>query len=397
MRHLWLFFCYVFIGCSVDEQVNTDEYTDDLPTVDVHLSTDLEYLSKQEYSIGTVQIQDDVHELFSTKIELRGRGNTTWSFPKKPFQLKFKYPNEVLSMASARKWIFLPHYSDKSMLRTELAFNLSRYSSLDWTSDSKFIELTVNEEYLGVYQIVERIEAVDNRVNNGQGFVLEVNRPNRIKSDDVYFKSNYHHYIIKQPEVAIDDSNYLLIENYILSIEQIIFSESFPDTPDSYEDLIDVESFVDWFIIHEITKNSESAWSSSCYLNYVPGEKLNMGPVWDFDLSLGNNYNARSVEGFAIKDAGWYAQLFKDSLFVHLVKKRFEYFYENKTAFLNEIDADEAYLDFAQKRNFIKWPILGVWVWPNAVAFTEYDDEVEYLKHWFEDRMDWLDKAIDDL
>ena len=397
MRRVLLFFCCVFIGCSVNEPVNNNEYNVELPTISVQTNTDLEYLSKEEYSSGTIHIDDNEYELQQTPIELRGRGNTTWSFPKKPFQLKFENASEVLGMANARKWIFLAHYSDKSMLRTEFAFNLSRYSNLNWTPESKFIEFILNQEYLGVYQVVEKIEAEENRVNNGQGFLLEVNRPNRIGPTDIYFQSHHHHYTIKQPDVVIGDVNYTLIQDYIETVEDIIFSESFPNTTQSYADLINVDSFVDWFIIHEITKNAESAWSSSCYLNYVPGEKLNMGPVWDFDLSLGNNYNDRSAEGFVIKEKGWYAQLFKDSVFVNQVKSRFDYFYENKGEFLSQIDASAAYLNEAQERNFVKWPILGVWVWPNAVAFTQYDHEIAYLKNWFEERMDWLDIAIDDL
>lgn len=396
-RIVLLFFCCMFIGCSDYEPSSGNEFKEELPVVSVQLNTDLEYLSKEEYSSGTIKIEDDFYELLQSSIELRGRGNTTWSFPKKPFQLKFENPKEVLGMSDARKWIFRAHYSDKSLLRTEVAFSLSRYSRLNWTPESKFIELIFNQEYFGVYQVVEKIEAVANRVNNGQGFLLEVNRPNRIGPTDIYFQSHYYHYTIKQPDVGIGDVNYTLIQDYIETVEDIIFSESFPNTTQSYADYIDIDSFVDWFIIHEITKNAESAWSSSCYLNYVPGEKLNMGPVWDFDLSLGNNYNDRSVEGFVIKEQGWYAQLFKDSAFVHGVKNRFDYFYENKSELINEIDANAAYLDEAQKRNFVKWPILGVWVWPNAVAFTEYNNEVTYLKDWIEERMDWLHIAIDDL
>ena len=161
----------MFIGCSDYEPSSGNEFKEELPVVSVQLNTDLEYLSKEEYSSGTIKIEDDFYELLQSSIELRGRGNTTWSFPKKPFQLKFENPKEVLGMSDARKWIFLAHYSDKSLLRTEVAFSLSRYSRLNWTPESKFIELIFNQEYFGVYQVVEKIEAVANRVNNGQGFL----------------------------------------------------------------------------------------------------------------------------------------------------------------------------------------------------------------------------------
>ena len=394
-----LIFSYFLIGCAGEYSPAVTSYEDEIPIVYIQLINELDYLSKEEYSKGTLQIEstNENFQLGPKKVKLRGRGNTTWSFPKKPFQLKFEEPFEVLGMASARKWLLMAHYSDKSLLRTELAFDLSRTSDLDWTSDSRFVELIINEEYLGLYQLVEKIEATPNRVNSGQGFVLEVNRPNRQGPEDVIFESNLHEYTIKDPEVTYGDVEFELIKDYIKTCEDALFGPDFRDSILGYRRYIDVHSFVDWFIIHEITKNSESAWSSSCYLNYVPGEKLKMGPIWDFDLSLGNNYAARSAEGFVIKGADWYNRLFQDSNFVALVKVRFNHFYAQKDQFITGINQHASDIEGAQERNFVKWPILGVWVWPNAVSFTEYDHEVDYLSDWFSDRMDWLAIAIEDL
>ena len=394
-----LIFCYLLIGCAGEYSPPLTSYEDEIPIVYIQLNNELDYLSKEEYSKGTLQIEttNENFQLRPKKVKLRGRGNTTWSFPKKPFQLKFEEPFEVLGMASAEKWLLLAHYSDKSLLRTELAFDLSRTSELDWTSDSRFVELIINEEYLGLYQLVEKIEATPNRVNSGQGFVLEYNRPGRLGTDDVYFESNFHFYTIKEPEVIVGDSQFELIREYIISAENALYGPDFKDSITGYRNYLDEDSFVDWYIVHEITKNRESAWGSSCYMNYVPGEKLKMGPVWDFDRSLGNDYRSRSTEGFVIKSAGWYNRLFQDSNFVETVKDRFDHFYSQKDQFITSIDQHASNIEGAQQRNFVKWPILGVWVWPNAVSFTEYDNEVSYLSDWFSDRMDWLDGAIKDL
>lgn len=394
-----LIFCYLLIGCASEYSPVVASNEDEIPIVYIQLDNELDYLSKEEYSKGTLQIESAIEnfQLGPKEVKLRGRGNTSWSFPKKPFQLKFDEPLEVLGMLGAKKWLLMAHYSDKSILRTELAFDLGRESELDWTSGSRFVELIINEEYLGLYQLVEKIEAAPNRVNSGQGFVLEVNRPNRQGSADVIFESNFHEYTIKDPGVVNGDVEFELIKNYIKTCEEALFGPDFKDSIVGYKAFIDITSFVDWYIIHEITKNSESAWSSSCYLNYVPGEKLNMGPIWDFDLSLGNNYADRSSEGFAIKGAGWYSRLFQDSNFVETVKDRFDHFYSQKDQFIAMINQQASDIEGAQQRNFVKWPILGVWVWPNAVSFTEYDHEVSYLSDWFSDRMDWLDGAIKDL
>ena len=394
-----LIFCYLLIGCAGEYSPAVTTYEDEIPIVYIQLNNELDYLSKEEYSKGTLQIEstNENFQLGPKKVKLRGRGNTTWSFPKKPFQLKFEEPFEVLGMASARKWLLLAHYSDKSLLRTELAFDLSRTSGLDWTSDSRFVELIINEEYLGLYQLVEKIEATPNRVNSGQGFVLEYNRPGRLGTDDVYFESNFHFYTIKEPEVIVGDSQFELIREYIISAENALYGPDFKDSITGYRNYLDEDSFVDWYIVHEITKNAESAWGSSCYMNYVPGEKLKMGPIWDFDRSLGNDYRSRSTEGFVIKGAGWYNRLFQDSNFVALVKVRFNHFYAQKDQFIADMNQHASFIEGAQERNFVKWPILGVWVWPNAVSFTEYDHEVDYLSDWFSDRMDWLAIAIEDL
>ena len=394
-----LIFCYLLIGCAGEYSPAVTTYEDEIPIVYIQLNNELDYLSKEEYSKGTLQIEstNENFQLGPKKVKLRGRGNTTWSFPKKPFQLKFEEPFEVLGMASARKWLLMAHYSDKSLLRTELAFDLSRTSDLDWTSDSRFVELIINEEYLGLYQLVEKIEATPNRVNSGQGFVLEYNRPGRLGTDDVYFESNFHFYTIKEPEVIVGDNQFELIREYIISTENVLYGPDFKDSITGYRNYLDEDSFVDWYIVHEITKNHESAWGSSCYMNYVPGEKLKMGPVWDFDPSLGNDYRSRSTEGFVIKNAGWYNRLFQDSNFVETIKDRFDHFYSQKDQFIADMNQHASDIEGAQQRNFVKWPILGVWVWPNAVSFTEYNHEVSYLSDWFSDRMDWLAIAIEDL
>ena len=394
-----LIFYFFLVGCAREFSPVETSQKHEIPVVYVQLNNDLEYVSKEEYSSGTLQIEsaNENYRFGPSPVKLRGRGNTSWSFPKKPFQLKFNEPFEIFGMPGSKKWLLMAHYSDKSLLRTELAFDMSRESDLDWTSDSRFVELIINEEYLGLYQLVEKIEATPNRLNSGQGFVLEVNRPNRQGPDDIVFESNFHEYTIKDPEVVYGDVEFELIKDYIMTCEEALFGPDFKDSILGYQSYIDVNSFVDWYIIHEITKNSESAWSSSCYLNYLPGEKLKMGPVWDFDLSLGNNYGARSTEGLVIKGAGWYSRLFQDSNFVEIVKDRFDYFYSQKNQFIATIDQHASDIDAAQERNFIKWPILGVWVWPNAAAFTEYEHEVSYLSDWFSDRMDWLDGAIEDL
>jgi hypothetical protein len=124
-----------------------------------------------------------------------------------------------------------------------------------------------------------------------------------------------------------------------------------------------------------------------------------MGPVWDFDISLGNiNYNNNeTTNGFWIKNAIWYSRLFEDPNFVSKVKSRFNYFYDNRHLFQEHINSNSSYLNKSQERNFYKWPILGKYIWPNNYYFSTYDEEVLHLKEWFNERLEWLNDNINEL
>jgi len=160
-----------------------------------------------------------------------------------------------------------------------------------------------------------------------------------------------------------------------------------------------MDSFIDWYLISEITKNQDSKDYSSMYLNVIPGEKIKMGPLWDFDLAFGNvDYSeCEFPEGFWVKDHAWYSRLFEDPDFVALVKARFAYYRNNQDYILDKIDYYADYLSLAQEENNDKWNTIGVYVWPNPVVYNTYEEEVSHLKNWYTTRMDWLDIAINNL
>jgi hypothetical protein len=172
-----------------------------------------------------------------------------------------------------------------------------------------------------------------------------------------------------------------------------------PIGAEGYAEYIDVDSFVDWFLISEITKNVDSMFFSSMFLNLMPGEKIKMGPLWDFDLSFGNvDYaDSRYAEGWWVKYHPWYERLFQDPAFVEKVKTRFAYFRSNQDFILNKIDTYAEQLQWAQLENNNKWQTIGQFVWPNPVVFDTHQEEVDHLKEWYVNRMNWLDSALDSL
>ena len=385
------------------------KYFTGLPVISINTDNNEEITSKENYVKGSIDIYGtNNYEDLVSNIKIRGRGNSTWvKFPKKPYQIKFDDKESMLGMAPDKKWILLANYSDKTLLRNEIAFELGRLSNLDWTPESQFVELFINNLYQGTYQITQKVEESSNRVNIGDnGFLLEVDHLNRLDDDDVYFTTDRYPstesylFNIKEPKVDYNDEKFIFIKNYITDVENILFSDDFKDPIDGYRKYIDVESFVDWYIINELTKNNDAAFVTSVYMDIVPNDKLKMGPIWDFDIAMGNiNYNGNENPfGFWIKNnASWVNRLFQDDYFVNVVKERFKYFTQNKNLILGKIVENANRLDDAQTENFQKWDILGMYVWPNNVYFGTYKEEVNYLHTWLLLRWDWMSNAISNL
>jgi hypothetical protein len=320
--------------------------------------------------------------------------------PKKPYQMKLASKREFLDMENDKKWLFLAEYADKTMLRNQIAFEMGYLSTLDWTTDAEFAEVFLNQNYIGTYHITQKVEEGSDRVNIGDtGFLLEIDQLERLDPDDVYFQSDMFLINIKEPELVEGDSQYLYISGLVNEFEQALYSNQFADPVNGYQKYIDLESFIDWYLISEITKNVDSRFFSSIYFNVIPGEKIKMGPLWDFDLAFGNvDYaDPEFPEGFWIKQNPWYERLFQDPNFVRQVQERFTYFNNNRAFLLAKVDEYAENLQYAQAENDAKWQTIGVYVWPNPVVLDTYDEEVARLKSWFNTRMDWLDNALNQL
>ena len=159
-----------------------------------------------------------------------------------------------------------------------------------------------------------------------------------------------------------------------------------------------MDSFVDWYLINEISKNNDAIFFTSCYMHYAPGGKLCMGPLWDFDLAFGNaNYDMTNADpkGWWIKNVRWYTRLFEDPVFVARVKERYNHFYSNLEVILNEINDCANYLQYSTVENNNKWNILYNYTVPNVSILGIYENEVQYLKSWLMNRMDWMKAQFD--
>ena len=393
------------LGDEAIYQIDVTKFTG-LPIINLFTDGSVQIDSKEDYVEGDISLDGrrDFESLSDLSMKIRGRGNSTWFIhPKKPFQMKLSEKSAFLGMPEDKKWLFLAEYSDKTMLRNTMAFELGYMSNLDWTPAGEFAEVYLNGEYNGTYNITQKVEASSNRVALGDtGYLLELDQLDRIDPDDVYFESTVTEKFIiniKEPELNYGSEEFRYIENLIAEFEGALFGANFQDENAGYKKYINLESFIDWYLISEITKNVDSRWYSSIYLNVMPGEKIKMGPLWDFDLAFGNTDYADTqyYEGWWVRFNPWYERLFQDPAFTQMVKDRFIYFKDNEDLIIQKIDEYAEKLKWAQAENNNKWQTIGTYVWPNPVIYDTYQEEVDHLKNWYLARMEWLEEAFNDL
>ena len=388
-------------------EINFESFTR-LPVIFIN-TDNVEINSKDEYVDGDLTFLGRGFENseFTKSIKIRGRGHFTWLQPKKPYQLKFKDKTAFFDMPKDKKWIFLANYADRTMIRTALTQKLGLISNLEWTPSSHFSEVFINGVYRGTYQISEKVEEDEHRVNIGKnGFLIEMDQLIRMKNDDVYVESYENLYNIKFPETNFNSEEYNYFKDFILNFEKKLFSDDFKDPIKGYKNLIDLEILVDWYLINEINKNDDKIlrtgeFFSSCFFTLNPEEKIKFGPLWDYDLAFGNiNRNNNDIpEGFWLKDySSWFKQMFKDEYFVEMVKERFSFFYSQRKrilVFSNELSEK---LTKSRIENEKIWKTLGKQIYKDLpLGFNSFKEEQDHLNNWIKIRFEWLKNEIEKL
>jgi hypothetical protein len=331
----------------------------------------------------------------------KGRGNSTWSCPKKPYAIKLDSNSKILGMPKHKRWVLLANYYDNSFMRTSIAFDMSNNSSLAYTPRIKDVEVVLNGKYNGLYTLTEQLKIDKNRVNVGDdGFLFEIDARGDETNGDVLFNVSHisNPIVIKDPDVTKDDDNYNYAKSFLTDFDEILFSDEWLDIEEGYTKYIDINSFVDWYLINEISKNNDACFFSSCYmnLNRTIGI-LSMGPLWDFDLAFGNvNYNDNdNPEGFWLKRTiAWYKRMFEDPEFVSLVKERFNHFYSYKDYYTELIKQKYAELEYSAYGDNLVWNRITTSTDYTIVGQTYWDYCTE-LDNFMTTRWEWLKSEFD--
>ena len=378
-----------------------------LPVTIINTPGNVNVTSKEEYvedALMTI-LQTDISDEFCELMNMKGRGNSTWKAPKKPYAIKFSKKKSLLDLPEDKSWVLLANYYDATLLRNDLAFYMgNEMSSLDWTPHYQQVDLMLNGQYKGIYQLGEKVKISKKRVNVGDdGFLLEVDA--KAADDEITFSVAHiaQPVNIKDPEVEVGSDDYNYIVDFMAQADAALFSADFLDESVGYKQYIDMDSFVEWYLINEISKNNDAVFYTSCYMNLKRGGKLKMGPLWDFDIAFGGypwnpeTVTSNKTEGFYIKNVKWYSRLFQDPAFVTKVKERFNYYYTNRQQIYDHIDANAATIKEKIYEDNKMWGTICDKSATEDEVKTTYQEKVDYLQNWIETRMVWLNENINAL
>lgn len=331
-------------------------------------------------------------------LSMKGRGNTTWGYPKKPYALKLDSKSKILGMKKHKRWCLLANWMDRTLIRNAVAFEISRKTGLDWTPNGKFVELVLNGRHVGNYWLCEQIKVDENRVNVTEldinategdaitgGYVFELD----VNYDELYkFKSDIYNlpWQFKDPD-EVNEQQFLYVQNYVHELEDALTD---PDrfAAREFTEYMELESFVDYWFVYELAMNWEPNHPKSAYMNKDMNGKLKAGPVWDFDYGTFKPFATRY---YMINNALYYKQLFQDALFKSLVKERWNKLKAGFESISQFIDVTAAQLVESDNINIAMWPISST---VNGDEKMTYEQAVARLKKAYEDKLKWMDAQI---
>lgn len=408
---------------------------------------------------------DGSTNLSSTDVLIRDRGNSTAWVGKTPFALKFDSKQKLLGMPKDKRWVLMANYFDRTLIRNRFIGTLgNEIFNTCWNAQFTPVNVYMNDRFIGTYDLGEQIKISSKRVDvqnledyvlGDSGFNVDSNKDGIVDINDAGFileidcrnKQKYHFYSekyylpmnLKDPDFDSDTKVYSeakvneamsYVKGVIDEFETMLEGKDFAT---KYADYIDVNSFVDWYIVNEFAKNFDSLFQTSVYVYYDPAAgKLKMGPNWDFDLGVGNCNGAEDTNGKGAQNptgwfihggkkgigsdndelsakytemygsphyrAFWINRLFEAPSFKAAVKNRWN---ETRVSFKNAINKN--IVDYANEvydyipMNEANLPRLGKESWNGPDGYegrTEYEDEVFYLYNWCMKRFEWMDGEI---
>ena len=394
-----------YIDSDTFDLVPTGENNLSVPRIDINTENrnGASLLKSDGYVNAQIAITDTDSSVLKGDVLFKVRGNSTAlnSIQKKGFTFKFNKKTEVLGMGKGKKWVLLANCFDPTLLRNFVVFDLAKKMDLPYTSEQRFVELWLDDEYRGCYTVYEPVQEGKDRVdidvdsNDGKNdFMLEV-EATRVEDDETYITVSGQRFIVSEPEEPNEDQI-----SYITEVMTDIIDTMKNGSEADIRKKIDVDSFAAYYLLNEYAKTADFGFSSVFF--FCKDGKLYAGPPWDYDLSLGNlnsdlnSANAKAAsksDGIMQSEKNLYRWLCDKDWFQAEIRR---VYYLNHD-YIENISADGGLLDELRDRysdvfarNFGKWRVGKWWLNYQKVPFATYEENYDFLKGWCAQRNAWL-------
>lgn len=354
---------------------------------------------KYQANLQILGADKEKYNISNKIIEIKGRGNSTWGFDKKPYQIKFDEPENLLGInGEAKKWILLANYIDKSLVKNKLNFDLQQKIGLSDSIKGMFVDLYINGEFLGNYTLCDKVDIDESRVNlkDPHGVIGELDiafgniEPNKFKT-----KISEATIVIKEAVAREGTEEYINaskhFEESINKFEEVLYKEN-PDW-NEISKLIDVDSFLKYYFLIELAEDPDRFITSTFLYKDGPNDVIHIGPVWDADLSFGfykgsgmtpqidYTLNMEKFRGQYKHD--WYNELYRNKEFVKLLNEMYQ---ETIYPIFNKVPSiiDNYVSDMSNsiEMNFKRWHKQN--------TMYDYYKEVEELKKYIKTRTEYM-------
>lgn len=407
LKKFRLFYAYLLLGvigfisiesCSSEEpstvtvpKEEAEEPEEDTGLAQINFDTNdgVPIVSKDDYVEGVLTVSGHAEfDDFSIDAKIRGRGNSTWSFPKKPYKIKLSEDASILGMASEKDWVLLANYIDGTHLLNAVGMKIGQLLEMPFTNNIVPVEVNINNEYRGLYMLTEQIEVKTNRVNVGDdGILLNLDTN---YDEEWQFRSGAYDLpvTIKYPK-KMDTDKLTSIKNQFEIAEALVAQEDFPNN--QYLDYIDDVSIAKYLIVYMLTGNEEINHPKSTYIYKTSDGKFTMGPIWDFDWGFAfegsfdhfSSFNSPLFwEPSTKSGTQFFSKLMSDPKIEALIKEQWLDFKANDlAALMNYIDDYAAEIQIAKTKDHALWGADS--------------REASALKLWLENRVLYMDAFID--
>ena len=306
----------------------------------------------------------------SDSLDIKGRGNTSWSqFPKKPYALKLSRKTNLIGTGKTKRWVLLANWMDRTLLRNQVAFEAARRTSLEWTPSGIFVKLyfetpdTEGEmEYRGVYWLGEKIQVEGSHFDADYLYSFDTS-----DSGEEDFTAYCHYYksgewfegdvpvVVKYPDR--DEVSYIYwvsaLKDQCMLALQDVEDAIYHVATGRWTQKIDLNSFCDWYLVNELAYNAEPRHPKSCYF-YIRDGVMYAGPVWDFDY--GTFRISSDVPRLRLKSALYYFQLFPLPEFRKRLKARWKALRPQFVSLTEYIDQQADWIRSSEVLNHEMWP-----------------------------------------